>query len=103
MSLIGSRVIGVNNNAWDDEDTGAGGESAVVDLAYASKVSIFGNTSGATDVEVEVSADGNDFFTVKTISAWNGDNHDFIETASRYMRLKSSADIKASITISAKV
>ena len=109
------RQIGEEGNAWDDEQTGENGVSAMVDTKNLPHISIMGVVDAATDLLFEVSQDGETFYFCKIISDdispqappgqqadFPAEFHIFPVVGSRYIRIRSSEDVKATVTIAAK-
>lgn len=101
---VASASPGTEGNAWDGAGTGAGGNSAAVDVAGGSVVSIFGEVDGATDLSVWWSQDGTNFYqSGETISlAGAGDFGETFRVAAAFVRLQSSNDVIATATVANK-
>jgi hypothetical protein len=94
-------LIGEHGNAWNAAALGADAVSAVIDTKNHAVVSVFGNASGATDVTVQYSQDGVNFYKGDVVSlAAAGDFKLDLTTGARYIRLKSSA---LTVTVTATV
>ena len=98
--------IGTEGNAWNNELTGANGESAVVDTRYTSVVDIAGVVDGPTNIEVLKSQDGTNFYfsgiRVEIDVAGDFGIND-LPVGFRYIRLLSNQDVTATATIAAKM
>ena len=93
---------GVQGNAWNAAATGAAGLSAPVHIGPYKNISVFGNTSGASTITVQLSQDGSTFYdSGSTISA-NGNFGANYTVGAQHVRLKSSADVTATATIAGK-
>lgn len=93
---------GVHGNGWNNAATGAGGVSGALDTLNLPFVSVFGTTSGASSLIVQLSQDGTNYYDSEfTISA-NGNFGNHLTSAARFVRLKSTANVTATATISAK-
>lgn len=78
------------------------GVSNAIDCIISSRISVFGNTSGASTITVQVSQDGTNFYSITPTIAANGNFHAFYETGARYVRLSSSAAVTITATIAGK-
>jgi hypothetical protein len=95
--------LGTHANAWSNASTGAGGTSAVLDTYSSPFVSAFGNSSGAATFTLQYSQDGTNFYDGPTqVLAGSGNFRIDATCAARFVRLKSSADVTATATLSAK-
>ena len=107
--------IGEEGNAWNDEQTGEDAFSAIVDTENLPHVSIMGVVDAATDLTFYVSQDGENFYFCAIISedispsVPPGQTEDFPATfhifptvGGRYIRIRSSNDVRATVTIAAK-
>lgn len=96
--------IGVHGNAWTAATTGAGGFSAALDTLCAPFVTAFGAVSGATTITLQASQDGTNYYDtqVTQVLAGAADFAVSATVAARYVRLKSSASVTATATLSAK-
>lgn len=96
--------IGVHANAWSAASTGAGGFSSSVDTWCAQAVTAFGNASGATTITLQVSQDGTNWYDSQINQVLSGAGNFCLNATvgARFVRLKSSADVTATATISAK-
>lgn len=101
---IASASPGTEGNAWDNELTGAAGDSSIITVTGGKIVSIFGTVDGATDLDVFFSQDGVNFYqsTHQISLAGAGDFGETIETAAAFVRLQSSADVTATVTVANK-
>ena len=110
------RQIGKEGNAWDDEQTGENGVSAVADTKNLPHISIMGVVDAATDLSFEASQDGTTFYFCKIISDdispqkppgqqadFPAEFHIFPSVGGRYIRIRSSEDVTATVTIAGKV
>lgn len=97
-----STPLGVHGNAWSAATTGANGTSNAIDLGCSPFVSIFGNTSGASTLTLQLSQNGTDFYDSATTVAANGNFGVQVTVGARYVRLKSGSDVTATATIAAK-
>lgn len=94
--------IGVHANAWDAAAT-ASGTSNIIDIWNYPFVSVFGNTSGAVTITLQLSADGTNFYDADTVAPSGAGNFKIHATVgARYVRLKSSANVTVTATIQAK-
>lgn len=73
-------------------------------LATGGNISIFGSVNGATTLTAQVSQDNVTFFDTATnvVLGGAGDFHLNFNTAAKYVRLKSSADVTITATISTR-
>ena len=103
---ITDRTAGEEGNAWDNELTGAGGDSNAVDAQFVSVVDIAGEVSGATDITLYKSQDGTKFYNSGIVIEIT-EAEDFavndLPVGFRYLRLQSSNDVTATATIAAKM
>ena len=105
VSVI-NRTAGEEGNAWNNEATGASGNSSAIDTQYVSVVDIAGTVDGATDLTLYKSQDGTNFYdsgiVIEITSA-----EDFavnnLHVGFRYLRLQSSNNVTATATIAAKM
>lgn len=95
-------VVGTHANAWDAASTGVGGTSTAVDCQYVSQVAVFGDTSGASTLTVQLSQDNSNFYDSETTISADGDFGTTVSVGARYVRLHSSADVTATATIAGK-
>jgi hypothetical protein len=95
---------GSHSNAWNGTAVSAGGVSNPSDdLWYSDMVSFYGNTSAATDLTVQFSANNATWYdSEEKRVAVNGNFGFTIDCAARYVRLKSSAAVTITATITAK-
>ena len=102
--------VGEEGNAWKNEATGAGGDSAIVDISTCTNISIFGAVDAGTNLSCYFSQDGVNFYEAPSITAelpivGDGatDFHVWVSGISaRYIRLQSSVDVTATITVAGK-
>jgi hypothetical protein len=87
---------------WAGVATGVGGFSASLDIGNAPFVTVFGSVSGAATVTLQVSADGVTFYDTTSNQAATADVGFSATIAAKYVRLKSSANVTATIYIAAK-
>lgn len=101
---VASPSPGTEGNAWDDAATGAGGNSAAVDVSGGGVVSIFGTVDGATDLDVYYSQDGATWYQSEhQISlAGAGDFGQDFRVGAAFVRLQSSNDVTATATVANK-
>ena len=92
------------NNLWDGVGTNAGGDSASIDTRYASQISIFGSVNGVTTLDVYFSSDDATFYksSHSYVSAGSEDVEMSFQSAARYIRVKSSNDVTATMILCAK-
>lgn len=99
------RSVGTQGNAWDNAAVAANGTSIPVLLESAMVVSVFGHSSAATTIDVEVSQDNTMYYKTGfsiTVAA-NADFHlSLPDVAERYIRLTSTADSTITATIVGK-
>ena len=98
--------IGEEGNAWNNEATGANGDSNTVDTQFTTTVDIAGEVSGATDITLYKSQDGTKFYNSGIVIEIT-EAEDFavnnLPVGFRYLRLQSSNNITATATIAAKM
>lgn len=95
--------LGTHANAWDAAATGAGGVSAALDTWSCPFVSAFGNASGASTITVQYSQDGSNYYDGPAQVLSGAGNFRIDATCgARYVRLKSSANVTVTATLSAK-
>lgn len=92
-----------HGNAWLAAAVGIGGVSNIIDTQSGAEVSIFGNASVATNITVQVSQDGTNFYNYAAAFAANGNFHQQVLTGARYIRLSSSAAATITATIAPKI
>jgi hypothetical protein len=105
MPVISEKVaIGTNGNAWLAVAVAAAGVSATVDTLGDPQVSVYGSVSAATNISVNVSADGVTWWpsTQQAALTAAGDFYLNFATGARYLQLVSSAAATVTATISAK-
>ena len=102
-------IIARHGNLWDNEQTGVDGFSDIVDTKNYPNMSIILEIDAESDVEFYVSANGEDFticgqLTEQLPGGQEGDldAHIYEVIGARYIRLRSSNDVVATATISAK-
>ena len=99
-------VIGEEGNAWNNESTGANGDSNAIDTQFTSVVDIAGEVSGATNITLYKSQDGTNFYdsgiVIEITEAEDFAVND-LPVGFRYLRLQSSNDVTATATIAAKM
>lgn len=87
---------------WSGAAVNAGGASPALEVRGFPHVSAFGSTSAATDIELQASHDGTNFFTVaKTTLAGAGDFGLTLTGGFAFVRLKSSAAATITAVIAA--
>lgn len=96
---------GTQGNLWNAAVTGAGGNSAVLNLAGTILggtvfASIFGHVSAATTILLQASADNVNFYTVDSITLTAASDFGFTDRtiAASFIRLQSSASVTATAT-----
>jgi hypothetical protein len=96
--------IGTTGNAWDAVAVAASGVSATIDTMGLKQIAVYGSVSAATNISVNVSADGAAFFPSDQQAALTaaGDFYLNFATGARYLQLVSSAAATVTATISAK-
>jgi hypothetical protein len=96
--------IGANGNAWSAAAVAAAGVSATIDTGGLAQVSVYGSVSAATNISVNVSADGSTWWpsTQQAALTAAGDFYLNFATGARYLQLVSSAAATVTATISAK-
>lgn len=101
---VGAVLVGGHGNAWNNATPAAGGTSSSVLVLSASVISVFGNANGATTLTVQFSYDGTNFYDSEyTITLTDaGDFGKTIQCGARYVRLKTSASVTITATISGK-
>lgn len=103
IGQVNPNATGTQANAWNAAAVGAGGTSTAVDLQYLQNVAVFGNTSGASTLTLQVSQDNSNFYDTGYTIAANGNFGQFFPGAgARYFRLKSSAAVTITATIAGK-
>lgn len=104
--------LGVEANAWSAAVTGAGGTSTALDTLGLGTCSAFGNSSGATTISVQFSQNNSTWYDATATTGVGGNSvvlagaGNFAITftsGARYVRLKSSASVTATATLSVKV
>ena len=99
-------AMGEEGNAWNNESTGANGDSNAIDTQFTSVVDIAGEVSGATNITLYTSQDGTNFYdsgiVIEITEAEDFAVND-LPVGFRYLRLQSSNDITATATIAAKM
>lgn len=110
FAFIPERTTGDKGNCWNNESTGANGWSKIVDVGHCPHISILGKLSGESTIEFHVSADGVEFNKCNQITgelpgAQVGvtEFHVFHTVGARFMKLKSSNNVTATISIVAKM
>jgi len=96
-------TVGTEGNAWLAAAVGAGATSASIDTQFTPFVSIFGSTNAVTTLTTQLSQDNITFYdddTISVVSPFNFSAH--LIVGARFIRLKTSAAITITATISAK-
>lgn len=93
---------GTHANLWNAAATGANGLSAIVRVFSAAVVAVFGNTSGASTLTLQYSADGTNFYDSGDTIAANGDFGKTFTVGAGYLRVKSGSAVTATATLQAK-
>lgn len=96
--------IGATGNAWNAAAVAAAGVSANIDTGGLGKIAVYGNSSAATNIGVNVSADNVTFFPSTIQAALNAAGNFYLafESGARYIQLVSSAAATITATVSAK-
>ena len=97
-----SPTVGTHANAWNAVAVGANGVSTSIDCQYTPFVSVFGTTSGATNIQILCSQDNTNFYAVAVIAAGTGDFGGNFTIGSRYVRLRSVTARTITATIAGK-
>lgn len=97
-------VVGSHGNAWNNATVSASGTSTTVDCQYSHYISIFGNTDTATTLTIQVSQNGDDWYSTNNtiVMVGSGNFYQSLQSGARYLRLSSSAGAIITATISAK-
>jgi hypothetical protein len=95
---------GSQGNLWNGVLTGTGGFSSVIDLRQPLYCVVFGTVSGATDLTMQISQDNVNYYdTTVIISAIGAATiYQKFTVEARFMRLRSSANVTAALTLAAK-
>lgn len=98
------KEAGSHANAWNAAVVGVDGNSTVFDARRLRAVSVFGNSSGATNIAVQASQDNVNFYTFDTIVVAGAGNFgkNYEAVGARYIRLQSSAAVTLTATIAGK-
>lgn len=107
--MNGLGIVGGHRNAWNAVAVAINGLSAIIDLAQSHVVSIFGDVSAATNLDVLITQ-GSTFpppdaeFTVHStiVLGAAGNFHQLVNLGVRFIRLRSSAAVTISATIAGK-
>lgn len=94
--------VNQQGNAWaNNAATGAGGVSSTVQLPQIRLVTVFGHVSGATTLTIEWSADGVNWYDSGStiVAAGAADVGTSLDCAANWIRVKSSANVNATLTI----
>jgi len=104
LPITGSAGIGANGNAWSAAPVAGAGVSATIDTIGHEQITAYGSVSAATNVSVNVSADGVTWWpsTQQAVLAAAGNFYLNFKTGARYIQLVSSAAATITATISAK-
>ena len=103
--------VGAHGNAWNNVATGEDGVSKIFDTGSLPNIAVFGRISDDSNIDLYVSADGTNFYKCMALSeklpgnsggSTAVDFHVYFTSGARFIRLKSSVDVTATITISAK-
>lgn len=95
--------LGVHANAWSAAATGVAGVSSALDTYSSPFVSAFGASSGAATFTIQYSQDGTNYYDGPSqVLSGAGDFRIDATCGARYVRLKSSANVTVTATISAK-
>ena len=107
INIINNQQVGYINNAWNNEATGIDGLSNIVNTKNLPHISITVQTSASTELEVYVSQDCEHFTLCEGLSekinaATSNSAHIYFTAAEKCYQLKSSNNVTANATISAK-
>lgn len=97
--------FGSYNNAWNNELTGTSGNSNSVNCQYASNCTMFGHVDGATTISVWISQNNTNFYQTGYRYVATGDEDVWLNIkyiGAQYIRLQSSVDVTANITLAGK-
>jgi len=108
VQALGVGVLISNHaNAWNNVAAAGNGLSNIIDCYGANTISVFGNVSGATTIQVYYSQDGVNFYSAGTnrqivlAGAGNFVIPDFLLGA-RYLQLQTTGAVTLTVTVSGK-
>lgn len=93
---------GSQANAWNNVAVVANGNSNAIELAAQSTVTIFGNSSAAITLRIQVSQDNSNYYTFTSLSLTTGNFGTTVSLGCLYVRLQASGITTITATISAK-
>lgn len=93
---------GAQGNAWNAAAVAIGGVSAAIDTNGMPFVTVFGNSSVASTIQVQYSQDGTNFYNAGPSISASGDFGTSFQPGARYVRLSSSAAATITATVAAK-
>lgn len=97
-------VIGAHGNAWNAAAVLAAGVSAAIDTLDSGNITVFGNSSAITDLTIQYSQDGINFYSAEEINiAAAGDFFLHIQTGAKFIQIVSSAAATLTVTVAGKV
>ena len=93
---------GSHGNAWNAVATGVNGVSTALESVGRPHKSAFGNVSAATTVTLQFSMNGTNFYDGPQVTTVDAADFVFnVTSGAAYIRLKSSANVTATATLSA--
>ncbi len=89
---------------WNNESSGENGESSVFDSKNYANLTIIGEASEATSIEVMASLDNENYYVADRFIIQEGgsDFHAWYSWGARYVKLKSSEDVTITAKMQAK-
>ncbi|RCW44222.1 hypothetical protein [Paenibacillus prosopidis] len=105
VDLASVPVVGAHGNAWNAAAVLANGTSPGIDCQFTANVTAFGSVDAATDISVEVSQNGVNWYNSFLKAVLAGAGHFYISVpnlGARHVRLSSSAAATITATIAGK-
>lgn len=97
-------LVGSQANAWNNAATGVAGSSSALEMRSCDTVTFFGISDGATTFTFEFSQDNSNWYDsdYTLVLAANREFGITIQTAARYVRVKSSANVTVTAALAGK-
>lgn len=103
ISTVIPIAVGTHGNAWNATITGVNGISNSVDCQFTDSISVFGNVDAATVITMQLSQNNINFYDAVIVNVVGGGDFEMSRVVgARYVRLKSSGSVTATVTIAGK-
>lgn len=94
---------GIQGNVWNNATVLAGAVSPVIDLQYTKQATVFGHIAATTNLIVQISEDGVNFYTTtNTALTANADFDIDFNMNARYVRFQSTKATTLTVTVAGK-